>query len=315
MYNVDKKNEIIKCFLQNVDTGMSIVRESYNLYESLESGDLDTASRIIREMGTVVTNYVPCDLPVRKALIVHTFKGTDDKVSGLNIIVRRRSVKSEEGKSKFKLERTIAVTETIMDDALDFLKCVYAELIEDSLITLNVEEVNKKFAEVAEKAGVGYTVGLISPLGYEGKTIASITDDEILYVADAEKIFALGELILFNEESDLISKEDIEAAFNKEVEMFMQAQTTPQFVKVKDPYIYFICNLNKLVKYTTVIRKTVSKKATNKITNGSVASYLKDDVYSVVRRDGDEFEVVLHPFNLKTLEPVEVDVLKEIGVN
>jgi hypothetical protein len=62
-------------------------------------------------------------------------------------------------KKKFSVVRTVGSnSSTIFDDVVNNLYPLYVQLLEDTLVRMNLKRVNEVFAEITKKAGLYYTM-------------------------------------------------------------------------------------------------------------------------------------------------------------
>lgn len=308
MYSLVLRDSIVKEFCANVDANLDYLKSYCNLYKEMLADNSVTVKNFIEEVAKVMANSVPSEVEVPSVSVYPLLSG-DDGITLIDVALRNKYSSNY----VFRMKKQIIRNENVFEVLLDFFKCSYIELINDTLVRHNLDIVNEKLEEVGKEAGNTFKVKIVSPLSNMDKSIASISDDEIVYVADEERALSLEDILLFAEESEFVTKELIKEAFNREVAIFAQAQTTPQFVGVKDPLIGYICDLGKLTKPYTLIKKVVSRNALKVRGNKeTLAYYLEGKVYSIVRLGADVKEVVLKPFNIDTLETVDFDVLSKI---
>lgn len=309
MYNVEVKDNLVKEFLSNVDANLEIVKAYGSLAESMKQDDAGMAKYLITETAKIMVASVPDGIKIPEVSVYTSMNGDDNMIRVIDLILRNKYSSNYE----FKMKNRVVFSEDVFEVVVDFLKCSYVELIIDTLVRKNLEVVNAKLAEIGEQAGNEFTVKIVSPLSNEGKKIVKITDKEVVFVADEERALALDDILVFCQPTEFLTEEKIKQGFDNEVSRFAEAQTTPQFIGVHDPLVAYICDISKLVKPFTLIKKVYSKNiAKVKGNKETFAYYQNDKVYSVIYVSEDGKEVALQPFNVETLEIEDVDVLSEI---
>ena len=312
MYNVAKKNEIVNSFTSVADANLKVARMFGSISDCMKKDDASMAKFLIKKAVDSVIAAVPEELGVSDVAVYINQNGDDAMIRTIDVVLRNKY--SSDYEFKFKGQLVYSENYDVYDVLADFLKCSYIELITDALINKNLEEVNAKFAEIGKEAGNTFSVKEVSPLAGEGKKIAKITDKEVVFVADETRILEMDDILIFCEPNEVLSEEVIKQGYDNTVALFAQAQTTVQFVGVHEPVVGYICDISKLVKATTLIKKVYSKNA-KKLGNSkkdALAYYNENDVFAVVSATEDGKEVVLQPFNTETLEVVDYDVLANI---
>lgn len=305
MYNLNSKNEIVKQFVKNVDTNLDLVKRYGNLAECMENDNVDMAKYLIDETIKAMVSSVPDEISIPEVSVYTSMSGDGSMIRTIDLILRNKYSSNY----KFKIKKKLVYSKEIFEVVADFLKCSYIELIVDTLVRQNLNVVNAKLAEIGKEAGNDFKVTIVSPLSNEGKKIISITDNEVVFVADEERALDLDDILVFCQPTEFLTEDKIKEGFDMEVAKFAQAQTTPQFVGVHDPLVGYICDISRLVKPFTLIKKVYSRNIDRLNSNKeTLAYYLKDGIYSVISSNEDGKEVVLKPFNTDTLEVVEVDV-------
>lgn len=309
MKNVTMKDLIVDEFIQNVDANLEIVKAYGSLAESMKKDDAGMAKYLITETVKIMVASIPEGVNIPDVSVYTSMNGDDNMIRVIDLILRNKY----SSKYEFKMKNRIVYSENIFDVVVDFLKCSYIELIIDALVRQNLEVVNAKLAEIGEAAGNEFKVSIVSPLSNKGKKIASITDEEVVFVADEERVLNLDDILVFCKPQEFLTEETIQKGFDDEVSRFAEAQTTVQFVGVHDPLVAYICDISKLVKPFTLIKKVYSKNIAKVKSNKDALAYFQEDkVFSVLSVNEDGVEVVLKPFDIETLEVVDMDVLSKL---
>lgn len=309
MFNIQMKNELVDEFVSNVDRNLSIVKAYGSLAESMKQDDAGMVKYLIKETNRIMVASIPDNIEIPSVSVYTSMNGDDNMIRVIDLILRNKYSSDYE----FKMKSRVVYSEDIFEVVVDFLKCSYIELIIDTLVNKNLEIVNTKLAEIGQKAENDFTVKVVTPLSNKGKKVVKLTDNEVVFVADEERVLSLEDILVFCEPTEFITEEKIQQGFDEEVARFAEAQTTPQFIGVHDPLVDYICGISKLVKPFTLIKKIYSKNIDKvKGYKETDAYFLKDGVYSVISVSEEGREVALQPFDIETLEVVDLDVLNEI---
>ena len=306
MYNIKSKDQIVNEFIANVDANLEIVKAYGSVAESMRNDDAAMVKYLITETDKIMVASIPDGIKIPDVSVYTAMNGDDNMIRVIDLILRNKYSSNYE----FKMKNRIVYSEDVFDVLVDFLKCSYIELIIDTLVRRNLEVVNSKLAEIGEKAGNDFIVKVVSPLSNKGKKIVKITDKEVVFVADEERVLNLDDILVFCQPTEFLTEETIQKGFDDEVSRFAEAQTSVQFIGVHDPLVAYICDVSKLVKPFTLIKKVYSKNIDKvKGSKETYAYYNKDGVFAVIFVSEDGKEVALRPFNTETLELVDVDVL------
>lgn len=306
MYNIKTKDQLVNEFIANVDANLEIVKSYGSIAESMRNDDAAMVKYLIAKTDKVMVESIPEGIKIPDVSVYTSMNGDNNMVRVIDLIFRNKYSSNYE----FKMKNRIVYSEDVFDVLVDFLKCSYIELLIDTLVRKNLEVVNAKLAEIGEKAGNDFVVKIVSPLSNEGKKIVKITDNEIVFVADEERVLSLDDILVFCKPTEFLTEEKIQQGFDDEVSRFAEAQTTVQFIGVRDPLVAYICDISKLVKPFTLIKKVYSKNIDKVRGNKETfAYYNKDGVYAVIFVSEDGKEVALKPFDIETLEVVDVNVL------
>lgn len=309
MFNIQMKNELVDEFVSNVDKNLSIVKAYGSLEESMKQDDAGMVKYLIKETNRIMVASIPENIEIPSVSVYTSMNGDANMIRVIDLILRNKYSSDYE----FKMKSRVVYSEDVFEVVVDFLKCSYIELIIDTLVNKNLEVVNTKLSEIGQKAENNFTVKVVTPLSNKGKKVVKLTDNEVVFVADEERALSLEDILVFCKPTEFITEEKIQQGFDEEVARFAEAQTTPQFIGVHDPLVDYICGISKLVKPFTLIKKIYSKNIEKvKGHKETDAYFFKNGVYSVISVSEEGREVALQPFDIETLEVVDLDVLNEI---
>lgn len=310
MINATTKEALVNEFQTGVTTMFEEVKGNYNIAEAMSSNNIDDVRAIIKKVQSLMVANIPESRVAPKATLYISSTGVDE-INVINITVANKISSNK----VFNYQTSVTKGKTI-EKIVDFMKDVYTALLIDDLVCENLTKVNEVLAEATKDAGLGYEIKVVSSLGNEGKKIASMSDEEIVFVADDQRVFTLDDIIvLLDEVDDVITEDVFNAHYNNLVEDIAQAQTPEQLVGIHGgALVSYICDISKRLKPLTLIKKICSKNVEKlRGTKDSIAYYLEDDVFALVERRDGVFAVVLSPFDVKTLRRVDTDVLKKLA--
>lgn len=310
MYSKEKKEELFNKFYTNAENALNENCATLNYAGYMAEGEDEVLVQSIKKVDANVYLSIPEGVVIdRVNLRVHNSgKG---KIDTSKVTVYNKSTSK-----KFKYVLTITGG-NVFSQLKEFFIGIYTDLIEDAIIESNLEAVNEALKKVTEKAGVEYTVSVTSPMGNKDKKVAVLTDDEVVFVADAERILDVPNLVIVQdaEENDAVEAEDVEAAIEAEAGVVATAQTTEQLVQIHGgTLISYLCDINKRTNGMTLIKK-VTNKDIEKLrgNNDAVAYYSKDGVFAIVEKVEGSLNVILTPFDTNTFRKVDVDVISALA--
>lgn len=312
MISREMKEELVTKFHEGVEANLTANMGNVDLYRYCQNGDSDAVKQVCEKVRANICNAIPEGYEVPKAVmhVTCTGSGSDIRVISLSLVNGIRDDK------KFKFSIQLPVSENILDRLVMWFRAAYDKLVMEKFLEENIEGVNDLLAEISEMAGVSYKVRVVSPLNCEGRKISFISDEEIDFVVDMDNIFEVDDILVFQSpEGEFITEEKIAEAKKALADELGLIQTTVKLVENHGgSLLKYLCGIGTQVKAITLIRK-VNNKNVDRLrgTHDTFAYYENDGVYSVVcRRDG-QYSVILKPIDVKTLEPVDIDVLAKIG--
>lgn len=312
MFSVEDKKVIIEKFTKtaasNIDANMTDDIDSF-----LKAGKVDLVKDCITKFQNNIICAIPEGVEVPSVSLYQSplcsVDSDEIEIVALSLSNRINSTK------KFKYTARVQAA-GILQRLAEFFIPAYTELIVSSMVEANLERVNDILAQAAEEAGVPYKVSVISELGNEGKKVASLLDDEVVFVADEDRALSLNDLMLLRvpNEEELITEDMIQNAYSALVEEIQKSQTPEQLVADPGSFLRYVCDISKHIKPATLV-KALCGKNVEKLTGkkDTLAYYMRDNVYALVAKRDGHLEVVLSPFDLSTFRKVDVDVLKEIS--
>lgn len=221
---------------------------------------------------------------------------------------RETSVKVDDNFAQGVVDAYIA---TIID-------IVYLEKARESCADFN-EEIAKFF----EEAEADYTLAVTIDGSY-GSVIASITDDVLTLNIGVDKAFELCDIPVLAEVEEEDGYDQIvkDKAIEELMNSIKKCQTTVSFLASKPDIITDLVDLPSYRKVHKVLREKYHRKVNSLATIKEGYGYFHGDVpdgddtiniFSVVHKGLDgNYDVILSPFNTKTLFNVDVDVLSLI---
>lgn len=309
MFNVKEKNELIALFTEGVAANLANNCEGLQLEEFMAGNKVDLVRDCVDKIHNNVLAAVPTNVEIPRISLYQSLQG-DGEISIIVLTITN----CISGTKKFKFSFSATKRNTIGKISA-FIQEVYEELILDSLMEANLVRVNEVLAQAVKDAGVGYEIKVVTPMGNKGKKVALMTDNEIHFVADEDNVFALDDILVLHQVEEFVTEEMIQDAFKKEVDAIAEAQTTEQLVeKQGGMLVRYVCDISKLVKPMTIIKKITNKNVENIRGNkDAIVYYNKDGVFALLAKRDGQLEVILSPFDVKTLRKVDLDVLKAVN--
>ena len=310
MINAETKNELISQFKTEAKVMYDSVKVNCDLKAAMEEGNVDDVRDIVKKIQSIMVANIPDGMKIPKTSLYVSPTGSED-ISIVNItIVNKLSADRD-----FRYP-TVITKSNAEDKVFDYMLTVYSALLIDELVNRNLERVNDVLAQAVAESGIDYGIKVVSSLGNEGKKIVSISDDEIIFVADESRVFSLDNVIvLLEEETEFISADVIQSHYQNIVEELATAQTPEQLVGIHGGVLVaHVCDISKRLKPMTLIKKVCSKNVTKvRGDKDAIAYFSEGDVYAIVAKREGSYEVILSPFDVNTLRKVDFDVLKAIG--
>ena len=310
MINAAQKNKIIEEFKANTTAIFDENRQKWDLEASMEKGDVDETRTIVTSIRDIMIAKIPYGMQIPKATMYLTTSGAGEAISFINI---KLTNKINSPKS-FGYPITITKSKAL-DKVFEYMQSVYTALVLDEMIEVNLAKVNDVLQQAATDAGLEYSIQITAPIGNEGKKIASITDDEVVFVADEDRVFNLDNVIvLLDGPTDLISEEVIQDHYESIVAELSKATTPEQLVGIHGGVLVsYVADISKRLKPSTLIKKVCNRNIANYRGDKDVIMYyMNDGVYALIARRSGEYEVILSPFSLDTLLRVDCDVLQSV---
>lgn len=311
MYNQIRCAKLIEEFNNSADERFQSLKSNLKFAEAMKEGNSTEVSKFANLLKELLISVIPEGLPIPKAyMYVSSMSNGGDAISVINITVSNKSSSEKE----FRFSTSI-IGDDVAEKVFNFLKPVYATLLEDEMAQENVDLVNHVVSQAAEEAGLGYKINFVTPMVGKGKKIVQLTDDEITLACDMDRLMNIDNMVIFQTEpNEDITEEYIQETYTSLCNALAQAQTPVQLVEMHGgELISLLCDLSKRVKAMTLISKVYNKNIlTMKGDKDGIGYYNKDNIFAVVSRKSGALEVILNPISTKTLEPVEFDVIDAI---
>lgn len=307
-YKKIEKEKIVDDFKSTVSNACGGVMQKYFIADHIEGGYVENIKQEFKRLNSFMKTLVPKGIKIDSPKLRLTLVGETVTVT------IRNSEADSALKYKFVKQftkRSNSTNESMFLEYADWLYDLYEVLLVSAMAQKNVDAVNEVLDEICRTAEIPYSVKVIIPFGQGGKRLAYLSDDEIVYCADIDKIFELEDLAVMSEPGELLSEDDILEAKNKIAQEYSTAHTVFEFVKAKGfGLISYLCGKTAKGVMSQIKEVTTKNIVSHSRRVDGLAYYSQDDVYALAKFEGGEVEVVLSPFNIKTLEPVEgVDVV------
>lgn len=312
MISKSAKEALVAQFHENAEKNLNENMEGVKLLDYCKNGDVNAVKQVCEKIRANIVAAIPEGYSIPKVVMHVTPTGSGNDITIISVSLMN-GIRDEK---KFKFSNQFPVSEGTLKQLIYFFKAAYDQLVMEKFVEENLAGVNELLSEIAEMAGVGYQVKVVSPLNNQGRKIAYISDEEVEFVVDIDNIFDVEDILVFQQaEEEFITEEKIAEAKKALADELGLIQTT---VKLVDAHggslLKFLCNIGTQVKAMTLIRKVTPKNVDRlRGSNDTLAYYENDGVYAIVSRQEGKMGIVLKPFDVKTLEPADVDVLGKIG--
>ena len=309
-----KRKEIIEKFADDVTAAADEQRPSLMIASYYQAGDFDNVKSCIRLIEDMIRYRLPAGYKIGEklddVLVKIMFTGTV-----INLTIRNRY---EDAKVQFRKKHPIVVREGISNDDLydrvvEAIYFAFEGLLEDAMMRENLDLINGAVDELVKGAGLNYKVSFVSPFTRNtDNKIFALTDQEVVFVADKDRLFKTEDLTILQTPNEFIKQETIDSAKQILMDKFATAQTTAEFVgNLGFSLTHFLCDIGKTKKPLYYLKRITGKNLlNNKEVYDGQYYYLKDGVFSIVERKDGVSEIILTPFSTETFQRVEgVDVL------
>ena len=225
-------------------------------------------------------------------------------------------------KSKLKAAYPYRNTVTIKvnDDFVSNVVVAFADsavgLLQVTYAGENIDELNAVIENIVAENELPISFGFT--ISDSSSMVASIDNNKVIFNADMNKAFELSRDPLFYS-GDAYADRVRETSIERLVEVLKALQTTPQIIKSGLSLITDLTGVKTKKRAERLIRQSYHKQAIyfNKVKEG--IGYYEEtvtidgeevDVFALLKKNADgEIEVVLNPFNVKTLFTVDFDVV------
>lgn len=312
LYNSKGRDAALKEFSSKADTGFANLKPHLRMVAAMQEGSASKVRDAITAIKNLMISVIPEGIAVPQACL-YTAPMTPQESEEISMVTI--TVSNSTGNPQEYCFKTSVFGENADNKAYQFLKQVYATLVENEMAKANIETINAIFQEAAKEAQLSYSIRFVPPLGMAGKKISYIADDSIVFVADSMRLFELDSVIIFMDEATpLVSEQRIKDTFEKLCVALSKAQTPAELVSMHGgDLIALICDISKRVKPMTLLSKVYAKNILSmRGGKDGVGYYHKDGVFAAVARRSGILEVILNPISSSTLEPVDFDVMSAI---
>lgn len=310
MVNAERKNELIKAFQDCAKQNFETTCSNLEMEKFMKEKEVSLVKECVLKIKNNVLAAIPEGVAIPRISIYQTLTGQDE-VDVITITVTN----CLNGVKKFKFKFTVAQNKVTVR-VRDFFIMVYTELLKDALMEQNLVRVNEVMESAVKDANLPYSIKVVTPMNNEGKKIAMMTDNEIQFVADEDRVFALEDILVLQEANEIITEEMIEDAYKYEVASIEVAHTPEQLVTQHGgSLVTYVCDISTLVKPITLIKKITNKNIRNYNGNkDAILYYFEDSVFALfAKRDGN-IEQILSPFDVETYRKVGKDILGSINM-
>lgn len=296
----------------------------------LESNQKATVKGIAKKKNEEVTAIVSQIVSSVETVI----KGTYYEGTGLPAFISKISLESDESSRtlcisirsklkaacKFVRERAIAISDNLIEDIATFYIDSLFEMFYLDEAHNNVTALNEMIANLVAENEIPYSV--VFTVSDTAKTIIGSISDTCLEInasiSEAHDLSSLGLFYSGSEYNDMVAAE----ATKKLVDELKAVQTPVQFLKSNNDLIKKLTGVSTKKRANKLIREIHHRKAENLGSVKQGVGYYNAEVevagetveiFALIEKAEDGTKtVVLSPFNVKTLEKVDFDVLAAV---
>lgn len=287
--------------------------------KGIASKDTDTVtgiiSKIVTDIETIIKGQRVDDISFPSFISRVTVSA--DTIKKVTISLRSKL------KADYKFTRTISIDidEDIVSPIATFYVNSLLEMYYLDCANENVKELNETIKAIQVENNIPYSISFVA--SDEATTVvAAISDNALILNADiseAHDISSLGIFYSGDEYNELVKEKAIAGL----VDEMKSAQTPVQFLKSNNNLIKKVTGVSTKKRASSLLREIYHRKAENLNAVKQGVGYYNSkttvngeevEVFALVEKAEDGTKtVVLSPFNVKTLEKVDVDVLAEIA--
>lgn len=243
-----------------------------------------------------------------------TFKTfeSDGKLTSVNVVIKSKLKDT----IKYRKEVFISVDDNFMDELCKVHVDGIFDMYYKAEANENLKEVNEFIYKLCVEHNIPYTFDFTLTDGKD--YITYIDDTKVTFNASLESALELANDALF-QSGDAYFDYVREQQILKLTETLEATQTTVQLLKANIDIITGLVGYSTKKRADRLIRITYHKKAEffNSVKKGGYGYFEfksgDDSFFSILEKKADgEIVVALSPFNIKTLETVDIDVIAEL---
>lgn len=323
MHTIEDFNQIVNKFVEDAAEVTNRVIENNSMERAVESDSL----RVLVELFYNASyGSLPHDVSIEDTSLRVNLSDVEGGATTINVTVRNR----HETEFPFKY-KSMFTTNSSMEEIGTFFIQIFRTILENALLKENAKVLDELAEKVAGTAGLGFKVRFAPDSLASNRAVVKVSDEEVVFAVSREKLLSLEKLVLLSidpavnliEIEDeqgvhLVEDEELRERYNKaldkEATAWSVATTPVELIAAKVPLLKYLVEYG-LKRPATLVREVFSNRleAVGRFAKDKnlTAFYLQDDVFGAVIREDGEFSVLLSPFNTKTLEKADVDLLAE----
>lgn len=320
MYSLAQVEGLKDALVSNFGSLNHFTPSTEELRKAYEEKDASFISFVIDRVKDAYVAAVPDidNVPVLVRYVNCTYGADEDAISTVHLTVRNSTRSAFKYSASCVLDADVHLVEKVEE----FFRGVYRDLIEYAAQYYNITLLNEELETITKEAEVPYSVQFSLSGNNKGDAIEYISDTELIYRVDRDKLFSADNVLLASNIDDLgldddeleSAKKVIEKVHKDNVSQFRAIATTPEFVAAKLDFIRTFVHVESF-QPRTLIRKSLSRTVavlnTSKKDERFRIEGEKDGVryFGIGERVNGELQVPLHPFDVSTCKPVDVDIL------
>lgn len=283
-----------------------------NIVELAKDGD-----RLSEWLRVTVKKAVEAQLPVGSPIPEITIRNSVTDLPSIGSAMLSINISPQKAspvafpKEAFKR----ADNQTTSHEIVQFIVSAYAKILHTLMENVNLEKLNSvlAWATSEDQADRSYTISFVPSTlrARQAGFINTINDDELVLVADSDKVFELPDWVVLSDDDPDVSQQRLDTSRRGLVESLIPHDTVVSALHAKIPMIRSVAGVGTHRTHT-LIRKAFGRDAagmTKGIKKAVLALVETDKVIGAVEYSGENVSVVLSPVSKETLEPVDFNIV------
>lgn len=316
MYTKDQHDEILSSFREDA-LRLSDVSQypllTVDIVELAKDGD-----RLSEWLRMTVKKAIEAQLPVGSPIPDVTIRNSVTDLPSMGAAMLSITISPQKASPVAFPKATFRRSdkETTSLEIVNFIVGAYAQILHTLMENVNLTKLNEvlAWATSEEQADRNYKISFVPSTlrARQAGFINTINDDEIVLVADADKVFDLPNWVVLADEDPDISQQRLETSRRGLVESLIPHDTVVSALHAKIPMIRTVAGVGTHRTHT-LVRNAFGRDAkgmTKGIKKPILALVETDEIIGAVEYNGENVSVVLSPVSKETLEPADFNIVE-----